>query len=57
MDISKHREIAFSPPDISELEINKIVDILKSGWITTGPETKRFERMIADYIAFIKPYA
>lgn len=54
MDISKHREIAFSPPDISELEINKIVDILKSGWITTGPETKRFERMIADYIGVHK---
>lgn len=32
--------ISFSPPDISELEINEVVDALKSGWITTGPRTK-----------------
>lgn len=41
--------IPFSPPDISELEINEVVETLKSGWITTGPRTKLFEKMIADY--------
>ena len=43
------RNILFSPPDITELEINEVVEALKSGWITTGPKTKEFERKIADY--------
>ena len=43
-------KIPFSPPDISELEINEVVDTLKSGWITTGPKTKKFEQMIGEYI-------
>lgn len=42
-------KIPFSPPDISEQEINQIVEVLKSGWITTGPKTKEFERRIADF--------
>ena len=33
-------KINFSPPDITELEINEVVEALKSGWITTGPRTK-----------------
>lgn len=41
--------IKLSPPDISEEEINEVVDTLKSGWITTGPKTKLFEREIAEY--------
>ena len=41
--------IEFSPPDISELEINQVIDALKSGWITTGPKTKKFEKQIAAY--------
>lgn len=41
--------IAFSPPDISEEEIAEVVDTLKSGWITTGPKTKKFERAFADF--------
>ena len=41
--------IPFSPPDIGEAEINEVVDTLKSGWITTGPKTKRFEAEIAKY--------
>lgn len=41
--------IPFSPPDISELEINEVVEALRSGWITTGPRTKLFERNIAEY--------
>jgi dTDP-4-amino-4,6-dideoxygalactose transaminase len=37
------REISFSPPDISECEISEVVETMKSGWITTGPKSKRFE--------------
>lgn len=44
------RDIPFSPPDISEEEIAEVVNTLKSGWITTGPKTKEFERKIADYV-------
>ncbi len=42
------RTIPFSPPDISEKEINNVVEVLKSGWITTGPKTKLFEKQIAE---------
>ncbi len=41
--------IKFSPPDITEREINEIADALRSGWITTGPKTKSFEAKIAEY--------
>lgn len=41
--------IPFSPPDITEAEINEVVDTLRSGWITTGPKTKRFENKISEY--------
>ncbi|MCU9810323.1 DegT/DnrJ/EryC1/StrS family aminotransferase [Paraclostridium sp. AKS81] len=41
--------IPFSPPDITDVEINNVVEVLKSGWITTGPKTKEFERKIAGY--------
>lgn len=44
------RNIPFSPPDITEEEIAEVVHTLKSGWITTGPKTKEFERKIADYV-------
>lgn len=44
------KKIPFSPPDISEDEINEVADALRSGWITTGPRTKEFERQIASYI-------
>ena len=43
------RKITFSPPDITDREIAEVVDTLKSGWITTGPKTKRFEDEIAKY--------
>ena len=43
------RIIPFSPPDIGEEEINEVIDTLKSGWITTGPKTKEFERQIANW--------
>ena len=42
-------QIQFSPPDITDKEINEVVDTLKSGWITTGPKTKEFEKRIASY--------
>ncbi|MGW5891930.1 DegT/DnrJ/EryC1/StrS family aminotransferase [Priestia megaterium] len=41
--------VPFSPPDISEAEINEVIDTLKSGWITTGPKTKLLERKIAEF--------
>ena len=44
------RIISFSPPDISELEIEEVVKTLKSGWITTGPRVKQLERRLAAYI-------
>ncbi|HZJ99286.1 MAG TPA: DegT/DnrJ/EryC1/StrS aminotransferase family protein [Tissierellaceae bacterium] len=43
------RKIPFSPPDITQEEIDEVVDTLKSGWITTGPKTKLFEKQIAEY--------
>lgn len=43
------RKIPFSPPDIGEEEISSVTEVLKSGWITTGPKTKDFEKRIADY--------
>lgn len=42
-------KIPFSPPDISELEIQEVANALRSGWITTGPKTKEFEKKIAAY--------
>ena len=41
--------IPFSPPDISDAEIEEVVAALKSGWITTGPRTKEFEKKITEY--------
>lgn len=41
--------IPFSPPDMTEAEINQVVDALKSGWITTGPKTKELEHQVAQY--------
>ena len=45
----ENMHIAFSPPDITDEEIAEVVDTLKSGWITTGPKTKAFEKQIAEY--------
>lgn len=42
-------KIPFSPPDITEEEIAEVADTLRSGWITTGPKTKEFEKRIAEY--------
>ena len=42
-------KIPFSPPDITEEEINEVCEALRSGWITTGPRTKELERQVAEY--------
>lgn len=42
-------KIPFSPPDIGEEEINEVADTLRSGWITTGPKTKKFENQLTAY--------
>ena len=42
-------KVPFSPPDMSELEVNEVCDAIRSGWITTGPRTKEFEKQIALY--------
>ena len=47
MDMMK--KIPFSPPDITEEEIQEVAEALRSGWITTGPRTKEFEKQIAAF--------
>ena len=42
-------KISFSPPDMTELEAQGASEAIRSGWITTGPKTKEFERQIAEY--------
>lgn len=42
-------KIPFSPPDISELEVEQVTGTLRSGWITTGPKTKQLERAVAEF--------
>lgn len=43
------KKIPFSPPDITQAEIDEVADTLRSGWITTGPKTRTFEQEIAKY--------
>lgn len=43
------RNIPFSPPDITETEIEQVAEALRSGWITTGPKTKQLEREVAEF--------
>ena len=45
----KSRQISFSPPDITEAEIEEVAEALRSGWITTGPRTKKLEAQIAEF--------
>ncbi|ESU34253.1 capsular polysaccharide biosynthesis protein [Bacillus sp. 17376] len=44
------RNIPFSPPDVTDAEIEEVIKAMKSGWITTGPRTKEFEKRIAEYV-------
>jgi len=46
--------IPFSPPDITEAEIAEVADALRSGWITTGPRTKKLEKQIAEWLGVPK---
>lgn len=52
--MDKLRNIPFSPPDITDEEINEVINAMKSGWITTGPRTKEFERKVAEYVGVNK---
>ena len=47
---NNERKIIFSPPDITEEEIEAVGEALRSGWITTGPRTKELEKLIAEYV-------
>ena len=49
MNLENNRIVKFSPPDISEREIELVAEALRSGWITTGPKTKQFENEISKY--------
>lgn len=45
----KKRNIPFSPPDITDAEIDEVAEALRSGWITTGPRVKELEKRLADF--------
>ncbi len=44
------RNIQFSPPDVSDAEIEEVIKAMKSGWITTGPRTKEFEKKLPNML-------
>lgn len=46
----KPRKVPFSPPDMTEAEADEVRDAILSGWITTGPRTKRLENLISEYV-------
>lgn len=48
-DLKKHN-IPFSPPDMTEAEANEVKEAIMSGWITTGPRTKKLEKLISEYV-------
>ena len=48
--MTKIMNIPFSPPDISDLEVEEVTKALKSGWITTGPRVKQLEKLLAGYV-------
>ncbi|HAQ7667393.1 TPA: DegT/DnrJ/EryC1/StrS family aminotransferase [Enterococcus faecium] len=54
MNKLEKRQIPFSPPDITDLEIKNVVEVLKSGWITTGPKTKELEKKITKWLGTSK---
>lgn len=47
---TKLRNVPFSPPDMSEVEANEVREAILSGWITTGPRTKKLEKLISEYV-------
>ncbi|WP_276210889.1 DegT/DnrJ/EryC1/StrS family aminotransferase [Heyndrickxia coagulans] len=48
------KNIPFSPPDLTNAEVEEVIKTIKSGWITTGPKTKEFEKRISEYIGVNK---
>lgn len=50
MNTKMKMSIAFSPPDITELEIQEVSETLRSGWITTGPRVKKLEKKLAEFL-------
>ena len=48
--MTKRMNIPFSPPDITDLEVEEVSKALKSGWITTGPRVKKLEKLLAEYV-------
>lgn len=54
MSSEREKIISFSPPDISEMEIEEVCAALRSGWITTGPRTKKLEKELAEWIGIEK---
>ena len=50
MAVTEKMNISFSPPDIGESEIQEVAEALRSGWITTGPRTKKLEKLVAEYV-------
>lgn len=48
--MTKKMNIPFSPPDITDLEVEEVAKALKSGWITTGPRVKKLEKLLAEYV-------
>ena len=48
MAVTEKMNISFSPPDIGESEIQEVAEALRSGWITTGPRTKKLEKLVAE---------
>jgi dTDP-4-amino-4,6-dideoxygalactose transaminase len=55
METEHHAPLPFALPDMGEEEIHEVVDTLKSGWLTTGPKTARFEQQFAEFVG--TPYA
>ncbi|MEG1623576.1 MAG: DegT/DnrJ/EryC1/StrS family aminotransferase [Raoultibacter sp.] len=49
MHVEKQKTISFSPPDFTEVEIEAVACAMRSGWITTGPQTKEFEDRLRDF--------
>jgi dTDP-4-amino-4,6-dideoxygalactose transaminase len=52
-----NRNISFSPPDITQEEINAVIEVLKSGWITSGPKVAEFEKKLQKYCSVNKAVA
>lgn len=50
----KLRNVPFSPPDMTEAEANEVRDAILSGWITTGPRTKKLEKKVAEFVGVNK---